>query len=57
MSAKRLPTPVDDSFKDEIVPIHAEEDEFSKFDQTWREYAVLDPESYVKWVLYPSMTD
>ena len=46
--ARRLPTPVDDSFKDDIVPTHVEEDEFFKYSQMWREYAVLDPSSYVK---------
>ena len=46
--ARRLPTPVDDSFKDDIVPTHVEEGEFFKYNQMWREYAVLDPSSYVK---------
>lgn len=54
--ARELPTPDDDSFRNDIVPTHVAEDEFLSYDQMWREYAVLDPESYVKWVSYPSTT-
>lgn len=46
--ARGLPTPDDDSFKDDIVPTHVEEDEFLTYNQVWRKYAVLDPPSYVK---------
>lgn len=46
--ARELPTPDDDSFRNDIVPTHVAEDEFLSYDQMWREYAVLDPESYVK---------
>lgn len=54
--ARRLPTPEDDAFKNDIVPTHVEEHEFLSYDQVWREYAILDPPAYVKWVSYPSTT-
>lgn len=46
--ARRLPTPEDDAFKNDIVPTHVEEHEFLSYDQVWREYAILDPPAYVK---------